>query len=212
MNPEQSAVIELRQYTLHPGQREVLIELFEREFIDGQHAAGMAVIGQFRDLDDENRFVWLRGFTDMPSRAQSLAAFYDGALWRAHRNEANATMVDSDNVLLLRPARPGSGFAARPAKQSDGRAIAATIYPLADGAGEAFAAWFFGTHGATALAAFVIEPSANNFPRLPVREGENVFVSLSAMTGDAPPHPPAGLLSAPPQWLRLAPTARSWLR
>src|SRR3546814_4941010 len=67
-----SPVVELRQYTLHPGQRDVLIELFEREFIESQEATGIRVIGQFRDLDDPDRFVWLRGFADLPARARAL--------------------------------------------------------------------------------------------------------------------------------------------
>src|SRR5437762_11513588 len=103
-------IVELRQYTLHPGQRDVLIDLFDREFVESQEALGMKVIGQFRDLDDPNRFVWLRGFRDMPSRAQALEDFYGGPGWKANREAANATMVDSDNVLLLFPAKPTSGF------------------------------------------------------------------------------------------------------
>jgi NIPSNAP len=65
-------IVELRQYTLHPGQRDALIELFDREFVESQEALGMKIIGQFRDLDNPNRFVWLRGFRDMRSRAQAL--------------------------------------------------------------------------------------------------------------------------------------------
>jgi|SRR5580704_13955607 hypothetical protein len=53
----------------------------------------MALIGQFRVRGKDDRFVWLRGFKDMQSRAA-----------------ANATMIDSDNVLLLRPAHADSGF------------------------------------------------------------------------------------------------------
>ncbi|WP_406513549.1 hypothetical protein [Streptomyces sp. NBC_00161] len=34
-------IVELRQYTLHPGARDTLIALFEREFVAGQEAAGM---------------------------------------------------------------------------------------------------------------------------------------------------------------------------
>ena len=79
----------------------------------------MSVIGQFRDLDDPDSFVWLRGFNDMPSRAAALNLFYTGPVWAAHRDEANSTMINSDNVLLLRPAPPDAGFAslhaARPA-------------------------------------------------------------------------------------------------
>ena len=110
--PEETCcpIVELRQYTLHPGKRDVLIDLFDRQFIEPQEALGMKIIGQFRDVDDRNRFVWLRGFRDMASRAQALQDFYGGPVWKAHREAANATMVDSDNVLLLRPASPASGF------------------------------------------------------------------------------------------------------
>jgi hypothetical protein len=103
-------VVELRQYKLVPGQRETLIALFEREFIKTQEATGMTVIGQFRDLNNPNRFVWLRGFGDMASRARQLEEFYGGPIWKEHREAANATMIDSDNVLLLQRARTNSGF------------------------------------------------------------------------------------------------------
>lgn len=104
-------VVELRQYTLHPGKRDALVELFERELIESQEALGISVIGQFRDMDDPERFVWLRGFQDMEARGPALAAFYGGPVWEAHRKAANATMLDSDNALLLRPVGPEGGFA-----------------------------------------------------------------------------------------------------
>jgi len=44
-------ILELRQYTLHDGKRDTLIDLFEREFIEPQEVLGMKVIGTFRDLD-----------------------------------------------------------------------------------------------------------------------------------------------------------------
>jgi NIPSNAP len=103
-------IVELRHYTLHPGKRDVLIDLFDREFIETQEAVGIKVIGQFRNVDDPDRFVWLRGFRDMTSRAKALQDFYGGPVWKAHREAANPTMIDSDNVLLLRPALPTSGF------------------------------------------------------------------------------------------------------
>src|SRR5437868_13140589 len=103
-------VVELRQYTLHSGKRDVLIDLCDREFVETQEAVGVKAIGQFRVLDHPDRFVWLRGFPDMTSRAKALTDFYGGPVWKAHREAANATMIDSDNVLLLRPALPTSGF------------------------------------------------------------------------------------------------------
>ena len=183
-------IVELRQYTLQPGKRHVLIDLFEREFIEPQEARGMKVIGQFRDVDNRNRFVWLRGFSDMESRAKALQEFYGGPIWKAHREAANATMVDSDNVLLLRPASAAAGFpldhSNRPApglKEVSQSLVMATIYYFDAPVDAGFVEFFEQTlkpaltdSGASILAYFVTENSENTFPALPVREGENVFV------------------------------------
>jgi hypothetical protein len=175
---------------LHPEKRDVLIDLFDREFVEPQEAVGMKIIGQFRDLDDRNRFVWLRGFPDMPSRAQALQNFYGGPVWKAHRETANATMIDSDNVLLLRPASPAAGFSlhenirpGRGASEVSKRLVLATIYYFDAPVTDDFLEFFANTikpvtapAGATTLAYFVSEQSENTFPALPVRQGENVFV------------------------------------
>src|SRR5438270_10566172 len=115
--------------------RDTLIDLFDREFVESQEALGMRIIGQFRDLDNPDRFVWLRGFSDMAMRTHALQAFYGGPVWKAHREAANATMIDSDNVLLLRPARANFGFqqdtSIRPApgvSNSSEGLVVATIY------------------------------------------------------------------------------------
>ena len=102
-------VIELRQYTLHPGRRETLIRPVRGAFLEPQEAAGIRVLGQFRDLDDPDRFVWMRGFPDLAARPAALGDFYGGPVWAEHRDAANATMIDSDDVLLLRPVPGGTG-------------------------------------------------------------------------------------------------------
>src|SRR4249919_2491853 len=61
-------VLEFRRYRLKPGARETLVELFDREFVESQEGLGMRILGTFRDLDDPDQFVWLRGFDDMASR------------------------------------------------------------------------------------------------------------------------------------------------
>lgn len=186
-------VVELRQYTLLEGQRDVLIELFDREFVESQEAEGMRILGQFRDLDNPNRFVWLRGFPDMPERARALAAFYGGPVWKANSKAANATMEDASNVLLLRPARATSGFSLdslrRPASgstQVPERLVIATVYSFAAPPGEGFVDFFdrevaplWKDAGASILGEFITESAANTFPSLPVREGEHVFVVFS---------------------------------
>ena len=46
----------------------------------------------------------------MTSRARASTDPHPGPVWKAHREAANATMIDSASVLLLRPAVPTSGF------------------------------------------------------------------------------------------------------
>jgi hypothetical protein len=180
-------VVELRQYTLKPGRRDVLIDIFERHFIEPQEAAGARILGHFRDLDATDRFVWLRGFRDMPSRKLALEAFYGGEVWGRHREAANETMIDSDNVLLLRPARPGSGFQSGRQRDQGGAEhdslVVATICSLDAAPPDRLVEFLdqdlrlkLAEADASLLATFVTEPAENNFPRLPVREGENVVV------------------------------------
>jgi hypothetical protein len=236
------SVVELRQYTLHDGTRAQLIDLFENEFIESQEALGIRVVGPFRDLDDPNRFVWLRGFPDMNERGRMLSAFYDGPVWRAHRDAANATMIDSDNVLLLRPTH---GWPAIPAVAngfdmgSFGRdaLVVANIHYVDSFAIGGFAQFFEKTMipvltntGAHIIAAFETEAAANTFARLPVRESETVLVWLAAFRDtrrfeehvralrDSPDwrkHAPKDVLhqfSRKPEVLKLAPTPRSKLQ
>jgi hypothetical protein len=186
------SVVELRQYTLHPGRREPFIELFDGTFADPLDATGMTVIGEFRDLDRPDRFVWIRGFQDMSSRARELAAFYDSDLWHARRNEANASIDDSDNVLLLEPASPALRFKdipSRPAAGARNGLVVATLYYAKPNALSAFEALFARSlrrhteaAGARTLAAYVTSTQKNNFPRLPVRAGEEIFVWLAEFT------------------------------
>ncbi|HEY3779344.1 MAG TPA: NIPSNAP family protein [Rhizomicrobium sp.] len=172
-------IIELRQYTLKPGARDTLIELFEREFVESQEAVGMDVIGTFRDADNPDRFAWLRGFADMESRARALATFYSGPVWKEHRGAAVATMEDTDNVLLLRPAWSGSGFSVggtrAPCGASDlpGYCVIAAICHFDQAVPESFIESFrklMPQHceaaGAELIAALESESSANTYPAL----------------------------------------------
>ncbi|MGI5127066.1 NIPSNAP family protein [Pseudonocardia sp. CA-107938] len=95
--------MELRRYILHPGRRDELIELFEREFVESQEELGARIVGTFRDVRDPDRFVWIRAFPDMAVRLAALKGFYGGPVWKEHGPAANATMIDSDDVHLLEP-------------------------------------------------------------------------------------------------------------
>jgi hypothetical protein len=199
---------------MHPGKRDVLINLFDREFVESQEALGIKVIGQFRDLDRPDHFVWLRGFRDMISRARALTDFYGGPVWKTHREAANATMLNSDSVLLLRPALPTSGFSLenmkRPPVGSDDvptSLVVTTIYYFESPVAPDFINFFeqtlrpvATTLGATICAYFVTENSENTFPALPVRAGENVFVWFSTFQDSAAYENYVAALSESERW------------
>ncbi|MDG4825914.1 NIPSNAP family protein [Asanoa sp. WMMD1127] len=204
-------IVELRQYTLVPGGRDTLVALFDRHFVDSQEAAGMRIVGQFRDLDRADRFVWVRSFPSMAQRHAALTAFYSGPVWAEHRDAANATMLDVDDVLLMRAIQPFGGGGAG--------LVVAGLCPLArvDYADHFEQKVRPSLGEVIATCQTIHEP--NTYPALPVREGEDVFVwfasvepaavddfaaRVAALDGDG--------LSGPVRLLRLAPTPGSRLR
>jgi hypothetical protein len=235
----EDSVFELRQYTLYGGQRDTLISLFEKNFIEPQEAVGAHVIGTFRDIDDPDRFVWIRGFRDMPARQQSLQDFYGSSpAWIAHKKEANAAMIDSDNVLLLRPPSSQPKFLRTVTNASASNAVySVTIYYLGGVDTVQFAHFFdhavrphLNTLGAHPMATLATNDVPNNFPRLPVRERDRIFLwiarwssiadhesfsaQMRAWTGwrDACPETVLPALMRKPEQLRLKPTTRSMLQ
>ena len=231
---DRNPLVELRQYTLYGGRRDELITLFEREFIEPQDALGAHVLGLFRDVDDPDRFVWLRGFAGMVERFDALTSFYGGAVWQAHRTAANATMVDSDNVLLLRIV---GGQWPSPRAEAHGSLVRLAIHYLREVDPAAFLDFFKRSLAAVIAAAggsvetvMLSSDQRNTFTRLPVREDESALVWLArfasrdeedaftkrfAAQGGWRDSAPAAILPAlmrKPEVLRLAPTARSRLR
>jgi hypothetical protein len=215
-----------------------LIEVFDAHFVEGQQAVGIDVIGQFRDLDDPDRFVWLRGFDSMTVRGKALPSFYSGPVWRAHGARANATMIDSDNVLLLKPTHVGPAYPARataPAHAGADSVIAITVAHLAqpvrdaDLALAATVAAELTAASADVVAVLTTHVAENNFPALPVRD-EHVLVWVMRFANDAHYARHRELLATSAGWrdarrqlaargsttpiqeLRLRPTERSRLR
>jgi hypothetical protein len=183
-------VIELRQYKIVTGKRDAFIDFFERHFVESQEVLGMRLIGQFRDRSDPSRFTWIRGFSSMTMRGKALADFYYGPVWKAQRDTANPMLDDNDDVLLLKPAWPGSEIAPPIARRpppggaaAAAGVIVATIEYLWKDPEQGYAAYFrdrllpmYEAAGLPVLGAYVAENEPNNFPRLHVRQNERVLV------------------------------------
>jgi len=223
------SVVELRQYTLVPGTRQDFIELFEREFVETQHAAKIRLLGTFADTQDSDRFVWMRGFPDMPARRTALSDFYTSAAWLEHRNRANSMIVDSDDVRLLRPPAGYPGLeertAAGPAVSNTERSsstISIIVQEIEDGADAASARAVpppVLESDPRLLAVLETEPATNTFPQLPVIDNERVLVAVVGRY-DHPIHDSAAMMAqllqstghrgvGAPRALVLWPTSRS---
>jgi quinol monooxygenase YgiN len=213
-------ILELRQYTLHPGRRDELIELFEREFVESQEDVGARIVGTFRDLGDPDRFVWIREFADMATRLAALTGFYGGPVWKQHREAANATMIDFHDVLLLEPV--GTGFPPAPRAAvgagAPGPSRVLAVVRTGEGLGPAAtdAERLLGARPVVARTA----PFANDFPALPVRDEQAVVWFASYPDHDAARRARERLDAYPGWWvgaatvqlLELEPTRRSALR
>src|SRR5262249_28705286 len=151
-------------------------------------------------------------------------------VWAAHRTEANSTMEDSDDVLLLKPARselsPRLGAQpAPPSPSGEPSTVLIGIYQLPEPA-EASLVSRFEQHTAPILRAnrvevwgvYVTESAPNTFTRLPVRDRDHVLVWIGvAPSGWKAPESTDRLAEAaalddhPLSLLELEPTPRSIL-
>jgi len=221
MQRVQPPLIELRQYVIAAGRCERMVELFDTYLATAQDELGLPILGHFRVSGDPDRLVWLRGFADMHTRPERLGAFYGGPVWTAHGTEAIALVKGYDNVQLLRESAPGSGIevdlAARPGGvgEADGKTILATTYRLSASPDAAFIArctQILAAHHP--LGTYVTDPAPNNFPALPIREGEHLFTWFGRVSADTVIDDRAleSFFVAPPERLVLCPCSRSVLR
>jgi hypothetical protein len=179
-------IIDIRDYRVVPGTRDLLIERCETLLWDEQERLGAKFLGGFRDADDPDRFVFVRAMPDLDTRKRVLTEFYsDGEMWRTNRDEVNTWIADSDDVLLVRPV---SEFAA-PATGPSVVGMFSRVgkQPLADAAAarrEVEAA--ITSAGGRLLVALETDPAENNYPRHPIREGEHGLVWFATFAAYRP--------------------------
>jgi hypothetical protein len=231
-------VIEFRRYIIKQGEREHFAEYFESYFPEAFQQMGAIVFGQFYERKNPVGFTWMRGFKNTDARAVINSGFYYGPLWREHASTMNSLMVDSDNVLLLRPLTPARGVPVLPAvdpinevKGAQGVVIAQifavkpnSVDAFAQQAEEAFAS--YRAAGAREAGVLVTLDVQNNFPQLPVRTDgpylvwlgivkdnemlETQFASLAKRSTQS--LSATGLLRSAPELVIMDPTHRSRLR
>jgi hypothetical protein len=242
-NPRTSAqaidysVIELRRYTLVEGSARRFSRSFETWFPEAFQQLGALVMGHFFERGAVERFTWLRGYPNMAARAAVNTAFYDGPVWQEHKATLNQWIVDSDDVLLLRPLHAGAAIPAiasvDPVAEPEGAGgiVVLQIVPVREGAledcAQAAEPWFASYQGRGVAEAGILATldEANNFPRHPIRTDGPFLVWMGvlrdqqaldalqpAFDAGAAALLQSGLLAGPAQLLVLDPGQRSRLR
>jgi hypothetical protein len=160
----------------------------------------------------------------METRKVALTSLYTGPVWKANGRVASGTMVDSDNVLLLRPLRPDTAFAPSAVKlpppgtrgPGKGLLVANIVYVERKTPSE-FGEFFqqelkprWEQAGATVIAQMVSEHSPNTYPNLPVREKENVFVWFSLFPDQATADKHQRTLTQSMEWREAAVQLTAW--
>jgi NIPSNAP len=93
-------IVEVRSYRIKPGRRAEFIKFFEERSIPALRSHGMKVLGPLLDLENPNKFVWLRSFPSLEERERMKNDFYEGALWKNELEAIAMPMLESYDVIL----------------------------------------------------------------------------------------------------------------
>src|SRR6185295_9694927 len=102
-------IVEVRSYRIKPGHRAEFIKLFETRAIPALRSYGMVILGPLLDVENPNKFVFLRSFPSLEERDRMKDAFYGSDLWKNELEAIAMPLLDSYDVILCE-ASPGCVF------------------------------------------------------------------------------------------------------
>jgi NIPSNAP len=98
-------IVEVRSYRIQPGRRTEFVEYFHAHIVPALHAHAIQMLGPLLDVENPNRFVWLRAFPSRDAYDRMRNAFYAGPEWQAIESVV-MSMLESYDVALCERA-PG---------------------------------------------------------------------------------------------------------
>ena len=102
-------IVEVRSYRIKPGHRDEFIELFESRAVPALRKYGMKIVGPLLDVENPNKFVFLRSFPSFEERDRMKEAFYGSELWKNELERIAMPLLDSYDVILCETS-PGCVF------------------------------------------------------------------------------------------------------
>lgn len=175
-------VLELRNYLLKPNVLYEFEDYFNTHFVEPMSALGGYTLGQYHPENDLDRFVWLRGFSDMNTRGKFLRDFYvDSPVWKEYGPGANSMMINSDNVHLLRPLSDSiySDFLGNDTEilEIEYFVCNSTLTKVIELFESSYIPYLNKNNVFPTL--WVSEMQENDFPRLPVFQDHNLLVTIT---------------------------------
>lgn len=181
-------VLELRNYLLKTGMRDKFNSYFAEHFMTSQQALGGYVLGRFAITGEDDRFFWMRGFSDMLTRSKFLPAFYGASpAWKSFGPGANEMMLEVDNVHLVRPLAETR----RSAFLASSRWVVIDYYTAHDHRLEDLISVFRSSYlparvsQGVETSLWVSEMNTNDFPRLPAIQDPNLLVVITGYRDEA---------------------------
>ena len=102
-------IVEVRSYRIKPGKREEFIRMFETRAVPALRSLGMQIFGPMLDVENPNKFVFLRGFPSLEERDRMKNEFYEGKLWKEELEAIAMPLIESYDVILCETS-PGAIF------------------------------------------------------------------------------------------------------
>ena len=102
-------IVEVRSYRIKPGKRAEFIQLFETRAVPALREYGMNVVGPLLDVENPNKFVFLRSFPSLEERDRMKDVFYSSEVWTKELEPIAMPLLDSYDVILCE-ASPGCVF------------------------------------------------------------------------------------------------------
>ena len=102
-------IVEVRSYRIKPGKRAEFIKMFETRSVPALREYGMKIVGPLLDVENPNKFVFLRSFPSLDDRERMKDAFYSSDIWTNELEAIAMPLIDSYDVILCE-ASPGCVF------------------------------------------------------------------------------------------------------
>ncbi len=88
-------IVEFCIYRVKAGRRSEFMEFFERHGVPAMRAQGIRVLGPLLDLENPNKFVWLRSFRSEAERVRLKSGFHRSAVWVEELGPVVMSMLES---------------------------------------------------------------------------------------------------------------------